>query len=314
MQYSIYETITNDSRFPISAFVISLDSVTWHWHNEYEFISVVSGAMILKIQSDEYRMKTGDLALINSREIHALQKTSEECLCMIVQVSEEFFSSGEMEDEESELHFYLNSTEDETLECGFELLYYRMAKIVYESIKDTRISKFRIRAQVCSLIADLMEFSVYDRRIKNKDVRDQQNILIALISYLEANLMNDSILDKACTEFGISRKTMDRIVNGILGISSKDLLDNLRIEQAKKLLKYSTKSISYIMDVCGYASENTFYRSFKKYIGSTPKDYRESVTQDDDKDELKGYLDYETPRVMAALKEIIEVWENRNYR
>jgi AraC-like DNA-binding protein len=254
------------------------------------------------------------MALVNSREIHALQKNSEECLCMIVQVSEVMFSFEEMEDKDSELHFFLNSTDEEAPACGFELLDYRMAKIVYESIRDSHISKFRIRAQADSLIADLMEFSVYDKRIKNKDAGDQQNTLIALIEYLESNLMNEGILDKACTEFGISRKTMDRMVGGILNISAKDLLDSLRIEKAKRLLRYSAKSISYIMDVCGYVSENTFYRSFKKYMGSTPKDYRKSIEPENEQDELKGYLDYETPRVMVLLKEIIEEWENRNYR
>lgn len=312
MNYSFYETITSGNSNPINAFVMSLDSVRWHWHKEYEFIGILSGEMTLKIQSDEFVLKTGDLALVNPREIHALSKISNECLCMIVQVSNDFFSLGE--DDGGVLHFYINSTGDEEPECGYELLYYRLSKIVLESLVDSRVSAFRIRAQVCSIIADLMEFSVYDKRKKNKDARNQQDMLSALIVYFEDNLMNENILEDSCIKFGISRKTMDRISDSILDISAKELLDNLKLENAKKLLKYSNKSIGYIMDICGYISENTFYRSFKKYTGLTPKEFRESVKREDDRDELKGYLDYETPRVIALLKEIVEEWEKRNYK
>lgn len=314
MQYSNYETILNNDRFPVNAFVISLDSVVWHWHNEYEMIGVLSGEMILRVQSDEFHLKKGDICLVNTKEVHSLIKESEECLCMIIQISGELFSFEETEEEETELHFFLNSTEEDPPECGYELLYYRMARIVYESINNTRISRFRIRAQVCSLVADLIEFAVYDRRMKSKDTKDQQNILISLIGYLEKNMMNENILENACMEYGISRKTMDRIVDHILGISTKDLLDNLRIEKAKSLLKYTTKNAGYIMDICGFTSENTFYRSFKKYTGYTPKDYRYSVSHEDGRDELKGYLDYETPKVLAVLKEIIDRWEDRNFQ
>lgn len=311
MNYSIYETININDKSSINAFVMSLDSVKWHWHKEYEFIGILSGQMSLRIQSDEVVLKTGDIALLNPREIHALNKISSECLCMIVQVTGEFFSFCEEDDEI--IHFYLNSACDEEPICGYELLYYRIAKIVYESLVDSRVSEFRIRAQVCSIIADLMEFSVYDKRKNNKDARNQQDMLSALIVYFESNLMSENLLDESCVKFGISRKTLDRITDSILDISAKELIDSLRLENAKKLLKYSGKTIGYIMDICGYKSENTFYRSFKKYTGLTPKDFRDSVKREDDRDELKGYLDYETPRVIALLKEIVERWEQRNY-
>lgn len=313
MNYSVYEIISNKSKLPVNAFVMSLDSVKWHWHKEYEFLAVLSGEMTMRIQSEEFILGAGDFALVNPREIHALQNNGGECLCMVVQLSDEFLLFDDNENVEEILHFYINSTTDEEPECGYKLLYYRLAKIVYETLAQKRTSIYRVRAQVCSLIADLMEFAVYDKRKKSKDAGNTSNMVRMLVDYFENNLMNESVLEDACKKMGVSRKTLDRAVEGILDTSAKELLDNLRLEKAKKLLKYSTKNTGYIMDVCGFISENTFYRSFKKYTGVTPKEYRDSVKREEDKDDLKGYLDYETPRVLAMLKEIVEQWENRNY-
>lgn len=312
MEYSNYETITGNSKFSVNAFVISLESVVWHWHDEYEFIGVLSGSLSFLTKNEDHCLKKGDLLLVNAGEIHALKKNSEECLCMIVQVPQTFFSLQKEEDEESALFFYVNSVDEEEVLCGFELLYYRMAKIVYESLSNSRVSPYRIRAQVCSLVADLIEFSVYEIRKKKKEAKDKQEIISRLIAYINKNLMSENILEKACAELGVGRKSLDRMSVGVLGFSAKELADRLRLEQAKKLLKYSSKGMGYIMDMCGYTSENTFYRSFKRYEGVTPKEYREAVICPDERDELKGYLDYETMRVMNILKGIVEKWENRN--
>jgi len=311
VQYSTYETNINDSDFPVNAFVISLESVTWHWHNEYEMIGILSGSMVLCIQGEEKSFSKGDLCLINARELHSFQKTSDECICMIVQVPESFFALDRQE--ERCLHFYLDSKQEELPKCGLDYFYYHLAKITYENMRNAKASMFRVRSQVFSLIADLLEFSLYDIRMKNRAGIEQQNVVIEVISYLEKNLMNPEILQEVCLKKGMSRKTLDRTIDAMLSISAKELLDNIRVEKAKNLLRYSGKSIAYIMDICGYSSENTFYRNFKKSTGLTPKEYRESVYEFDGRDILKGYLDYETPKVMAMLKTVVEDWEEKWY-
>ena len=64
----------------MNALIISLDSVTWHWHNEYELIGILSGSMTAKVLSNEYVLKEGDMLLVNPREVHSLQNNGGECL------------------------------------------------------------------------------------------------------------------------------------------------------------------------------------------------------------------------------------------
>ena len=48
-----------------------------------------------------------------------------------------------------------------------------------------------------------------------------------------------------------------------------------KIEEAKKLLRYSDKTLSAISFYLGFSSQSHFSRTFKKYTNLTPNDYRE---------------------------------------
>ena len=86
----------------------------------------------------------------------------------------------------------------------------------------------------------------------------------------------------------------------------KEMIENLRIEKAKNLLKNTSKNMNYILDACGFGSEKTFYRVFREETGVTPNVFRQRGQVDHYDEALKGYLDYET----AELKKILKtIWE-----
>ena len=58
------------------------------------------------------------------------------------------------------------------------------------------------------------------------------------------------------------------------GISPNSYLTNQRINHAKRLLKSSDASITDIAYDCGFNSSSQFTNIFKKYVGITPKEYR----------------------------------------
>lgn len=56
-----------------------------------------------------------------------------------------------------------------------------------------------------------------------------------------------------------------------------DTIHSKRIEEAKKLLEQTDKSIVEISALTGYENVNTFIRVFKRYCGMTPGGYRDSA-------------------------------------
>ena len=55
-----------------------------------------------------------------------------------------------------------------------------------------------------------------------------------------------------------------------------DFILREKIEEAKRLLRYSDKSLSLIANYLGFSSQSHFTKTFKKYAQKTPKQYREN--------------------------------------
>jgi AraC-like DNA-binding protein len=57
------------------------------------------------------------------------------------------------------------------------------------------------------------------------------------------------------------------------------LLNEVRVEHACRLLKDSTQSVSQIAFECGYANLSNFNRQFKQLMNLTPREYLKSISE-----------------------------------
>lgn len=305
MTYSVYESITNNQIFPVNIFVASIQNSTFHWHNEYELVGIIKGSIQMRVQSEEIQLKKGDIYLVNPNMIHAIRKIeNEDNLCMFVQMSQELFSIDE--GKRKNIRFYLDSTSEEEPACGFEYFYLKMAEIVYESMSEDRHQSFRIRAQICTFIADLFDQVVYDVRFGDATTENRQELTVKTISFLEEHMSEEKVIDGVCREMGVSRKSLDRNLKMTMGMSGKELIENIRVERAKDLLKNTDKNMNYILDICGFGSEKTFYRVFREETGITPNTFRQKGHVEQYNEALKGYQDYETTEVKNILRGILK--------
>lgn len=63
------------------------------------------------------------------------------------------------------------------------------------------------------------------------------------------------------------------------GVSPYKYITQVRIENAKKLLKHGTASVRTVAAACGYASVERFCEMFRKHAGQSPRKYK-SVSND----------------------------------
>ncbi|WP_289307162.1 AraC family transcriptional regulator [uncultured Phocaeicola sp.] len=66
---------------------------------------------------------------------------------------------------------------------------------------------------------------------------------------------------------------LSNVVNRYFGCHLKDLVNTYRVEYAKELLRSGKCPLEELPQRCGFLSRSTFYTSFKKVTGVSPKRY-----------------------------------------
>lgn len=117
----------------------------------------------------------------------------------------------------------------------------------------------------------------YDQDIDMDKVSEKQNSTAwQVVEYIKSNCTNyDLSLDLIAQEFHVTSTYLCRIIKQETGMSYKEYLTGLRINEAKRILM--DKNIS-VVDVCqqiGYGNVSHFIKVFQKYTGVTPAKYRD---------------------------------------
>lgn len=92
--------------------------------------------------------------------------------------------------------------------------------------------------------------------------------------WLAANFQDSRAIANVVTMSGLPERTFKRRFRNATGVSVKDYLQNLRIEEAKRLLETSRASVEAVSWAAGYEDVSFFRRLFKRLTGVTPTAYR----------------------------------------
>ncbi len=84
---------------------------------------------------------------------------------------------------------------------------------------------------------------------------------------------------KAIQEFPISESQLRRAFRRETGMTPQYYLQYTRLEHAKHLLLNETLQIGQVAHMCGYCDSYYFSRTFKKFFGLSPRDWRASQTE-----------------------------------
>ena len=84
-------------------------------------------------------------------------------------------------------------------------------------------------------------------------------------------------LQDAAKAVGLSPKYLSRIFRQETGKGFSDFKSEVKIEKAKEWLATTGYNVNQISEKLGYQNVESFIRSFKKFVGQTPSEYRKAA-------------------------------------
>lgn len=149
------------------------------------------------------------------------------------------------------------------------------------SLSDEYIRKCELMTGVDSIV-NLQYHMVldYTRRVERIKIgKNPSKLLMQVTNYVQHNLSKPVDVDDLAKTLFISRTHLAAKFKQETGMTLTDFILGEKTEEAKRLLRYSDKSLTLIADYLGFSSQSHFTRIFKKYSGKTPKEYRENINQ-----------------------------------
>jgi len=266
-------SVKGTSSFYAYRFQVPFFEFKWHYHPEYELTYIVQGRGYRIVGNSYEYFCAGDLVLLGSNLPHTWSSTLDDDAdseAIVIQFSKDFISP------------FLQLTESTLIKNMLET--------------SVRGVSFEATETIVSKIVGLTESKGVDRILDLLSILDdlstKQNKLIApntfhnLVSkksemrinkvclFIQNYFCNKIALKEVADLIYLTESNFCKFFKKATGKTYSDYLNELRINEACRLLVQSEKTISQISFECGFETLSYFNRVFLNKVGATPSNYR----------------------------------------
>ncbi len=252
-----------------------------HYHDFFELIYVCKGSPVGVINDRELRLHEGNLCIMNPNAVHYFKKYSEEkdLILNIVlpkdifqksifrillgdPVLNAFFIRYRLENEKQPSFLYLEHLDKDT-DCLLEML-----------LKEYLDKKQYSQVIIESLLTLIFSFIL--RNYNEKSSRGGDTVT-EIINYIYLNYQDVNIKTLA-VQFNYHPKYLSFLIHRHTAQTFRELLVNIKMQNALDYLVYTDHSIENIALLVGYKDKSSFYNIFKKEFKISPAAYRKQFS------------------------------------
>ena len=133
------------------------------------------------------------------------------------------------------------------------------------------IRDMRINEKLSVLLTLLMEFS-WHQGVRAKAPKRME--VVHIKAFLDEHYAEKLSLETVARQFFVDKYYLARLFKAQYGVTLVTYLQQVRITHAKRLLRFTGKSVEEICLECGFGELSYFSRVFKKLEGVSPSEYR----------------------------------------
>lgn len=251
-----------------------------HWHYDFEIIVVKEGSFEIKLDDKSYILNQGDIAFIVANVLHS--GIPHNCVYDCIVFNPELLRHRDYQDDnvikaivhkDIILKQVIRSNELDSFSLLKDSIY-----LVIDELTNDNPDALLVTAGLRVFFSSFIKNKLYEEDlILQEHGMSKTSQIRKALEYIESKYNQKLTLEEVADVVGLSPKYFCSFFLEMTGQTLFQYINSLRCEKASILLKDKKLSVIDVAMMVGLNDPAYFSRVFKKYIGTTPKAYKNSI-------------------------------------
>lgn len=260
---------------------------TWekipHFHKDVEIVSVYSSCMGYSVNGKDIFLERGDTIFVNSGQLHySFATPPREGRYIIAILHPRIISSNYAVEAKAVIPVISNKKVPFIHFKNGDRDSARIQELMFELEKKCKGNEFLITKTffeiwdiILNRVNETGEFST-DETL-NQDMHN--DILKAMMSYVDKNYMKNITLSELAGAGGVSRSLCNSIFNKYTNMTPIEYIMHYRTRKVADLLQSGDMSMPEIAELTGFSNASYMAETFKKFYKFSPREYKKVIQQ-----------------------------------
>ena len=246
-----------------------------HWHDDIEFIAVISGEMQYNVNGDIVTLHENEGIFVNARQMHfGFSQERKECdfICVLVHplllcttyAYERDFVLPLLHNKNAS-YIKLNS------DVPWQRTIFEDITTMY-SVRDERLAPLKVQNLLSHIWIRIYENTPFENQRKNQN--DDLFILRNMIGFIQHNYMNKITLADIAASGAVGQSKCCKLFAKYIKQSPNTYVTQYRLDKSTALLKDTDKTVTEIATAVGFNGSSYYAEAFRKWYGTSPTEFR----------------------------------------
>ena len=265
------------SNFYAYRFQVPFFEFKWHYHPEYELTYIVKGSGYRIVGNTYENYKDGDFVLLGSNLPHTWTGeaiANEQCEAIVIQFSKEFISSFIGFEEAEAIKQMLDNSNRGIVFDGHNKMLAALTNLINAEGYNRILKLISILNELSQIQYKFIAPNTLHTIATKKSERRINDICL----FIQKHFNTAISIKQLAEQLYLTESNFCKFFKKSTGKTFSDYLNELRINEASRLLIQTDKSINQISFECGYETLSYFNRVFLKKKNTTPSAFRNAKT------------------------------------
>lgn len=278
------QTEIPDRTFPINIFHLCGSHsriIPPHWHDHLEWIAIVKGSFRVQVDTRFEDLHEGDVAFVNTRQIHSAFPIGEDSELYAVVFNEALLRNSSLDNTETKYIMPLLNHEI-GLPCFYRAeqtvtarIYANIESMTHHYREKSIGYELLVKASLFASLGHALQYTSIPK-LDSKTNRHESTIQ-PLLLHLSHRFHEPMTVELAAQICCVSPNYFCYLFKRATGKTLLEYINMLRIHEAEQLLRTRRYPVQQVALMVGYSNMTYFGRVFKKFKNQTPRDYMNSL-------------------------------------